>query len=384
MATYPELYRQLAREILANEARSALSARELVDQLARRLNAKGYALTPEISRELTDYADSLKSSVRDGIEKAAKIAIDLPVTLQSATIANLAEQAFNQRWPDGIMLSDRLFNFGEDIRSGLTDVLQQAVKAGQSTDKTVLVMQRTIERASAGQRFAIVQRYQEDWVKDLYEAGVDLIRDPQTRKNWDRAIADVSERIDGLKVTGSRRAAERVFSQIKLAVEQGREELADSAVKYWLYDKQLYSLKRIARTEMSVAMHQAVIAGTENDDTIIGYQWRLSSTHVVTDICDYYASIDMGLGKGVFTKDTVPRFKAHPQCTCLLIPRVTPIRTSGNRNYAQFLGGLTGRKRRELIPQWAAQAIDRGAPVDKLVRSDGLGLITRDEFDNNI
>ncbi|PPD19103.1 MAG: hypothetical protein CTY24_11845, partial [Methylobacter sp.] len=296
MATYPELYRQLAREILANEARSALSARELVDQLARRLNAKGYALTPEISRELTDYADSLKSSVRDGIEKAAKIAIDLPVTLQSATIANLAEQAFNQRWPDGIMLSDRLFNFGEDIRSGLTDVLQQAVKAGQSTDKTVLVMQRTIERASAGQRFAIVQRYQEDWVKDLYEAGVDLIRDPQTRKNWDRAIADVSERIDGLKVTGSRRAAERVFSQIKLAVEQGREELADSAVKYWLYDKQLYSLKRIARTEMSVAMHQAVIAGTENDDTIIGYQWRLSSTHVVTDICDYYASIDMGLG----------------------------------------------------------------------------------------
>jgi len=384
MATYPELYRKLAREILANEARSALSARELVDQLARRLNAKGYALTPEISRELTDYADSLKASVRDGIEKAAEIAIDLPVTLQSATIANLAEQAFNQRWPDGIMLSDRLFNFGEDIRLGLTDVLQQAVKAGQSTDKTVLVMQRTIERARAGQRFAIVQRYQEDWVKDLYEAGVDLIRDPQTRKNWDRAIADVSERIDGLKVTGSRRAAERVFSQIKLAVEQGREELADSAVKYWLYDKQLYSLKRIARTEMSVAMHQAVIAGTENDDTIIGYQWRLSSTHVVTDICDYYASIDMGLGKGIFTKDTVPRFKAHPQCTCLLIPRVTPIRTSGNRNYAQFLGGLTGRKRRELIPQWAAQAIDRGAPVDKLVRSDGLGLITRDEFDNNI
>jgi hypothetical protein len=59
-------------------------------------------------------------------------------------------------------------------------------------------------------------------------------------------------------------------------------------------------------------MHNAVIDSTHDDSTIIGYQWRLSGSHKIFDICDYYANIDMGLGKGVWTKDAVPRHKAHP------------------------------------------------------------------------
>jgi hypothetical protein len=174
---------------------------------------------------------------------------------------------------------------------------------------------------------------------------------------------------------GSRSAAERVLSQLQEAVLKGSEELADSAAKWWLYDKQLYHLKRIARTERSTALHRAVIAGSEDDETIIGYQWRLSGSHPAADICDYYANIEMGLGKGVWSKDTVPRHKAHPHCMCLLIPRVTEIRQKGSNNYAEFISTADPERRDQLLPKWAKAALSAGTPLQNLIRPDGLGLI---------
>lgn len=314
MTDYPELYRQLAREIVKHEGKIEGDARQFVAQLAEKLRAKGHVLTPEIEAELTDYLGSMQAAIKTGIEKAVTVAVALPGLPQSATVAKLTEQAFNERWPDGLKLSDRLWDFNETARTGLTNVLRDAAKTGASVNKTVYDMQRTIERAAGGQRFKIVEQYADDWVKELHAAGVGLIHDPQSRELWNATVAEVEERILSLKATGTRSAAERVFDQIKKAVASGREELADKAVKWWLYDKQLYGLKRIARTEMATAMHKAVIASTEDDETIIGYQWRLSASHPVTDICDYYASVEMGLGKGVFTKDAVPRGKAHPHC----------------------------------------------------------------------
>jgi len=399
MTDYPALYRQLAREILKQEGKIENDAKQFVVKLAQKLRAKGFKLTPEIEAELTEYLESMQAQIKAGIEKAVEVAIAVPGLPQSATVAKLAEQAFNERWPDGLRLSDRLWNFNETARSGLTDVLRNAAKTGESTGKTIYKMQRTIERASAPlsqrelsgarslsgaeARFKIVEQYADDWVKELHDAATQLIHDPKSRELWNATVADVQERIENLKVTGTRRAAERVFDQIQKAVASGREELADKAVKWWLYDKQLYSLKRIARTEMADAMHRAVIAGSEADETIIGYQWRLSASHPVVDICDYYASVEMGLGKGVFSKDAVPQHKAHPHCMCLLIPRVSKIKQKGDKNYSQWISNLSPDKRRELLPAWAVQAIDKGTPIEKLIRKDGLGLITLVQYLNS-
>jgi len=43
------------------------------------------------------------------------------------------------------------------------------------------------------------------------------------------------------------------------------------------------------------------------------------------------------LGKGIFTKETVPHHKAHPHCMCLLIPRVTPISDKGRFTHEQLM-----------------------------------------------
>jgi len=131
---------------------------------------------------------------------------------------------------------------------------------------------------------------------------------------------------------------------------------------------------------MATAAHRAVIASVEGDASIIGFQWRLSGSHPTSDICDYYANIEMGLGKGVWTKAAVPHHKAHPHCMCLLIPRGTPIKSSGSKNYGEFIQNVNPERRAQLMPAWAREAVKNGTPISDLIRQDGLGLITQEAF----
>ncbi|WP_020160527.1 hypothetical protein [Methylobacter marinus] len=384
MTDYPDLYRRLAREILAHEGRIDGDARQFVARLVDQLRAEGRRITPAVQAELADYLTAMQAGIQTGIVNAVSLAATAgPRSLQSAAVARLAEQAFNERWPDGLTLSDRLWHWQESVRTGLTQILTDSIRHGESVNKILYKMQRAIERAPGGRPFQIVETYADDWVKELYESAVAMIHDPDARELWKAAIGEAEERILSLKPTGTRSAAERVLSQIQTAVSKGADDLADRAVKWWLYDKQLYHLKRIARTEMATAMHRAVIAGTENDETIIGYQWRLSASHPAVDICDYYANIDMGLGRGVWSKEAVPKHKAHPHCMCLLIPRVTRIKQPGSENYAAFIKKLPKHKRDELLPAWAQDALKNGAEIDQLIRPDGLGLRKQSEIENN-
>jgi hypothetical protein len=120
-----------------------------------------------------------------------------------------------------------------------------------------------------------------------------------------------------------------------------------------------------------------VIDDTHNNPGIIGYQWRLSASHPRPDICDFYANIEMGLGKGVWTKESVPHHKAHPHCMCLLIPRATAIPYKGAQDYALFIKSVSPERRAQLLPKWAQEAAAAGIPLTQLIRADGLGLITK-------
>jgi hypothetical protein len=375
---YPLLYRELAKAILGHEGELTRDTAAFMAAFTQQLQKDGYALTEESEAIMTNYIDKMKAAIGLGIAKAAATATQQ--SLQSQTVLQLAEQSFQHRWPDGLTLSDRLWQWDNATRDGVAQVLQEGIRTGQAVDSLVMDMQRAIERAAGGERFKIVTEHVDDWVKELYESGIALIHDPNAKAEWDAAVEQAREIIEGLKTTGSRSAAERVLDQLITAVSKGKEAAMDKAVKWWTYDKQLYNLKRIARTEMATAGHRAVIDDTIDDDTIIGYQWRLSASHPITDICDYYASIDMGLGKGVFTKETVPRSKAHPHCMCLLIPRVTPIKERGNKNYADFIRRLPKDQQADLLPDWASIAIKSGASIELLLRPDGLGIVTQEQF----
>ncbi len=376
MTDYEQLYRRLAQEILKRDGQITADTSAFIKQFVAKLQAEGWQLTGDAEAALNSHLSGINTVIKDAIASAAAVASGLPVTaasLQSETVLKLAEQAFTQSWPDGLTLSDRIWRWQRDTRTGVQQQLQAGIRQGKAAGAVMYDMQRAIERGS--DRFKIVSDHKDDWVTELHQSAVALIHDPEARAAWKVTVGEAEERIALLAKTGSRTAAEQVLKQIKAAVDKGSEELVDKAVKWWLYDKQLYNLKRIARTEMATAGHQAVIASVEGDESIIGFQWRLSSSHPAADICDYYANIEMGLGKGVFTKEAVPHHKAHPHCMCLLIPRVTPIQQKGSKNYAEFINNATPERRDQLLPNWVKNLNTLGMPLDRLV--NGNGLLTR-------
>lgn len=381
MTDYEQLYKRLAQEILKRDGQISADTSAFIKQFITRLKAEGWQLTGDAETALNDHLSGINTVIQDAIGTAVTVAAGLPLTtanLQSETVLKLAEQAFVESWPDGLTLSDRIWRWQKDTHTGVQQQLQAGIRQGKAVNAVLYDMQRAIERG--GNRFKIVTDHADDWVTELHASATALIHDPEARAAWKVTVGEAEERISMLKATGSRHAAERVLDQIKKAVDKGSEALADKAVKWWLYDKQLYNLKRIARTEMATAAHRAVIASVDGDESIIGFQWRLSASHPVTDICDYYANIEMGLGRGVFTKEAVPHHKAHPHCMCLLIPRVTPIRQKGSKNYAEFIQNSTPERRDQLLPKWAGEQLADGKPLAELLKKDGMGLILRRDF----
>lgn len=381
MTDYPELYQRLAQEILKTDGKLDDGTKAFTLRLLEKLKAEGWQLQGDAETVLNDFLDSMDAAIKKAIVTAVAVASELPLTkvsFQSEAILAAAEQAFSARWPDGLTLTQRLWQWQQQTRTGVADVLQSGIKQGQAVNSVIYDMQRTIER-STGTRFAIVSTHKVEWVNQLAASGRAFINNPDDRQQWNKVVADAETYIDKLAVTGTRHDAQHFLSSIKTAVEKGRLEAIDRAIHWKIYNKQLYNLKRIARTEMATAMHRSVIDSSIDDKTVIGYQWRLSASHPKADICDYYANIEMGLGKGVWTKESVPRHKAHPHCMCMLIPRVTTIKATGSKNYVEFIKNSPPDRQAQLLPKWASDAVKKGTPITDLFSPDGLGLMTREQ-----
>lgn len=376
-ADYADLHRRLWRLVLTNDRAFERGARALVGRLLEELRAEGYpgALSPALEQALTGYLDGAQSDLRAGIEAATRLGS--PAAMRDELVAQLAKRAFTERWPDEKTLTDRVWGWKRGFKDGFHRVLAEGSRRGASINSLVYDLQREIE-SHHGATFQIAHNLTEDWATELADRGRQGIHTPTGRRKWNEMVATIREDyLPGLAESGTRHAAQTAFQKIVKAVEAGNLAAIDEAVAWWMYDKQLHLLKRIARTEMATAQHRAVIASAIDDPDIIGFQWRLSSSHPEPDICDYYANIDMGLGRGVWTKEAVPRHKAHPHCMCLLIPRVTPVRAAGSKSYGEFIQNVTPERRNQLLPTWAKEAMAAGTPLDQLIRPDGLGLISK-------
>lgn len=352
-----------------------------------RIVAAVRADTGELSAEgeaaLGAYLTGAEGWIRAGVAAALEpvAAAGVRAALRSQFVARATDEAFARRWPDGLRLSERVWQWQGATRRGVSEALAGAVRLGRSTDGAVMDMQRAIE-AAAGQRFRIAQTYVEDWAVRLTRAGSRGVRTPHGMTLWAQAVAEAKEHVAGLRDGGTRRQAQVALERITAAINAGRQDLAAQHLTWWLYDRQLYGLRRIVRTEMATAHHRAVIAVSEHDDDVVGYRWRLSASHPEPDICDYYADVDFGMGAGVWPKDQVPHDKAHPHCMCSLTPTTRRMRKDGKRgatDVASFMERLPQAKRERLAPRWAQDLRAAGVPWERLLRPDGKWLISREE-----
>lgn len=77
-----------------------------------------------------------------------------------------------------------------------------------------------------------------------------------------------------------------------------------------------YAAMRLGRTELNNAFHAQQLAEADRP-WVQGVKWNRSKSHPKRDICDTYAEHDEGLGRGVWSKGTVPS-KPHPHCFCYM------------------------------------------------------------------
>lgn len=287
------------------------------EKLAQKLKDNGYAIDNEIEQFIEEFSKEHIEQLKEIISYSVSTIISKP--LSDPIVKKIVQAVFEYRYPDGLTLSQRLWNWSADMSHDLKEALKLAIWKGNSANNIVYELQYLIE-GYHNNNFAItIKEKIPNWIKHLKEAfyhGAKL----QDRDRAKAIIDSVERYINKLSKQGTYTSAKHLVNNVKKAIELGKEELIDRSIRYHIYQKQLTRLKTIARTEISNAYHQAQLVLTEQDKDLIGYRWRLSKSHPKPDICDYLANVDYGLGKGVHPKEKVPRTKAHPNCMCYLEP----------------------------------------------------------------
>lgn len=373
---WDDLQRRFLALLLAQEKIIEADVAELTDQIDKQLAAEGYVLTPAMETKLGNYITQCGSYLDESVRAAAALVVntvkpDAKKSLRDKLVSQIAEQVLARRHADGLNVSDRLWWIDEKLKKGLAETLAGCRKADKTASTILYDMQRRIERSSGG-LYAQVTDSLPQWLDDLHDAGRAAIKTPELRDQWRKTLRELQGYSEQLSPNGSRAATRNLVIQMRKAVQLGKEELLTKAVHWWTYDRQLYYIKRVVRTETANAHHEARIITTESDPEIIGYRWRLSGTHPKPDICDWYASCEFGLGRGVWPKDRVPRSVAHPHCMCVLAPRVRKVKKQGvGGSFAEYLGELPAGDRRALLPGWANDLHDKGVPLSALVTDKG-------------
>lgn len=173
--------------------------------------------------------------------------------------------------------------------------------------------------------------------------------------------------------TGGLKAA---YNQVAKMVETNREKAIEQAVYVGTQEKTRYFARRIARTELARAWHEGFIAKYNQDDDIVAYKWKLSSSHPVFDICDFYANADLyGLGKGVYPKNKVPILPAHPHCMCRLMPIVSGMidndepKDNIEQGGREYIESLTDIEKKQLLGIKGTNKFSKGESWQKYLRN---------------
>lgn len=110
------------------------------------------------------------------------------------------------------------------------------------------------------------------------------------------------------------------YNGIVKALESQNDKAVSKAIKVALEERARYYANRIAETETYRASSLADAKEILNDKDIKFVKHRLSTRHKITDICDFWANLDIGFGKGILPKEKMITLPLHPFCRCSYEP----------------------------------------------------------------
>jgi len=110
------------------------------------------------------------------------------------------------------------------------------------------------------------------------------------------------------------------YKQLAEVAQKHDKEATKKALKVALEEKARYYANRIAVTEQQRALNLGRAKEYLEDEEIEFVRYRMSSKHPMIDICDYFANLNIGYGKGIVPKEKMITLPLHPHCMCRYEP----------------------------------------------------------------
>lgn len=273
-----------AYESLIRKIRGGMDPRQAVDEAMASFGGKFAAV----------YAAGLSKVLDESVGSASAI---------SAPVGN-------------ITLSQRLYAQSQALSGVVTGVVRRHVRGLQDARSLALELYEGYDfREDEVLKIAKGNRQLPKYMREA------LLDDEPTARGLRRAFARIQ--VESLKTPALRTAYRDVLDGIDKVESGPAATHLEKKLKVAFYERTRYFAKRIAETELhrNFAIQQA--RELMGDDDVQFVQWRLSPSHPIEDICDYFAGADLyGLGPGVYPKSLAPVAPAHPHCKCVLSPRL--------------------------------------------------------------
>lgn len=251
----------------------------------------------------TRYRDELAGLLTEAVKAGAGATI---------TIDELAFRKWYlaKHWPgDPLTLSAKITRL--KMKSLVVSTIRKQLKENRTISQTAKALtDRKLLRGDIAKHIQELER----------QARRVAAGDATAFRAYRKAMAKSRAQIEKLAQMGAPfQRLKKAYGAVLKATEKLDTVALDRAISRSILAKARYNAERIARTEIARAYGVGFQTRAIEDDDAIGIRWSLSTRHNVFDICDLNAKADLyGMGPGVYPKDKLPMFPAHPHCMCVL------------------------------------------------------------------
>jgi len=262
------------------------------------LVSKGNSIKSAIKLALKDY--NFNKVITDDLIDSILSAINKIRDKKSDTIRN---DILNKPWVKGSSSLQKRVNI---LESNLSNTVEDVVLAGKLLVSNIItIANKNVDSLSVVNEISSKMKllYQDmDTSNDkTYNNIIDQLQDMQIKIRQNRITDDDNSKLKDL---------------LAILLASITPYLINKAIDINVRSQ----YRALNNTEVARAAYESMLYNDKDDDNIFGYRWKLSSIHnrFPFDICDVNAGADIGYGKGIYPKNKIPRYPAHPHCMCSL------------------------------------------------------------------
>ena len=296
------------------EERAAKLLEEVLEKYYSRDEWNNKPLMQMIEDELAGYNDDIARELNKQL---------------SSTLAGSFTKSIPVVIPKPVQLSKMLYKNGDKVAAETYQVLKAAQKA-KITSKE-LAMQLYDGYNWKDERVIDVIEKFPNYVKQY-------VKKPATQKAF-------LKKINKLKT----KPYQTAMKELNKAVVDQNEKAINRAMKTILEERSRYYANRIAVTENQRAKSLSNAKDMLEDEDIEFVRYEMSSTHKIFDICDYYANLDVGYGKGIVPKDEMVSIPLHPHCRCKYVPKYKEVK---KHKVGNQMDKFTDEQQRDILGSW--------------------------------